>query len=36
MANTTNIIAPSSKFSYFSLKTNGSENGGYSSSSKDS
>ena len=32
MANTTNIIAPSSKFSYFSLKTNGSENGGYSSS----
>lgn len=36
MANTTSIIAPSSKFSYFSLKTNGSENGGYSSSSKDS
>lgn len=28
----TSIIAPSSKFSYFSLKTVGSENGGYSSS----
>lgn len=32
MANTTNIIAPSSKFSYFSLETTGSENGGYHSS----
>ena len=32
----TSIIAPSSKFSYFSLKTTGSENGGYSSSFEDS
>lgn len=33
MANTTNIIAPSSKFSYFKFTTEGSENGGYSYSS---
>ena len=32
----TSIVAPSSKFSYFSLKTTGSENGGYSSSFEDS
>lgn len=32
MANITSITAPASKFSYFSLETTGSENGGYHSS----